>query len=229
LAIDPDMIANDLADVLYAYFIQRQSLSLPGIGTFDMHRISAQTDFANKKMLPPGYAIGFNLHEDAPDRDLFEYIARRKQVEEWEAIRAVHDFALELKSRVQQGEPFTWEGIGSLRPGVGKDIIFEPESLQYAFIPHVGAQRIIRQNATHAVIVGDREHTREEMSDMLAADAPEFRVKPGWWNFAAILAAAAVLLIAIRAFSGGVSPFSGRQHQLHPAMPPSTHATLVEP
>jgi hypothetical protein len=67
------------------------------------------------------------------------------------------------------------------------------------------------------------------MSDMLAADAPEFREKPGWWNFAAILAAAAVLLIAIRAFSGGVTPFSGRQHQLHPAAPQPTHATLVEP
>ena len=223
------MIANELADVLYAYFIQRRTLSLPGIGTFDMNRISAQTDFANKKMLPPGFAISFNHHEDAPDRDLFDYISRKKQVEEWEAIRAVHDFALDLKSRVLKGEPVAWEGIGMLRPGVGKDIVFEAESLQYAFVPHVGAQRIIRQNASHAVMVGDREHTREEMSDMLAADVPEFRVKPGWWNFAAILAAAAVLLIAIRAFSGGVSLFSGRQHQLHPAPPPSTHATLVEP
>ena len=222
------MMSSELAEVLYAYFIQRKSLSLPGIGTFDMHRISAQTDFANKKMLPPGYAISYNHHEDAPDKDLFDYVARRNQIADWEAIRAVNDFAIDLKSRLQQGETITWEGIGQLRPGQGREISFEAEMVQYAFNPRVVAQRVIRQGATHAVLVGDREKSREEMTDMLAADNG-YVEGSGWWNMVAILAAAAVLIIAIRAFTGGVSPYSGRQHLHAPAGPVSTYTILSQP
>jgi hypothetical protein len=116
-----------------------------------------------------------------------------------------------------------------LKQGLGRNIQFEAERISYAFVPHVGAQRVIRQSASHALLVGDRERSREEMTDYLATDAPEYRVNSGWWNLAAIIAAAAVLLIAIRAFSGGVSPYSGRQQQVHPAEPTATHSILSQP
>jgi hypothetical protein len=229
LAPDLRMKTNELSDLLYNYFIQRKSLSLPGIGTFDMNRVSAQTDFANKKILPPVYAISYNHLEDAPHKDLFDYIARKKNIADWEAIRAVNDFSIELKSRINRGEAVEWEGIGLLKQGLGRDIQFDAERLSYAFIPHVGAQRVIRQGASHAVLVGDRERNREEMTDFLAAEAPEYRVNSGWWNLAAIIAAVAVMLIAIRAFSGGVSPYSGRQNQVRPAEPAVTHTILSTP
>lgn len=223
------MKAQELAELLYHYFIQRKSLSLPGIGTFEMYRISAQTDFANRKILPPSFTISYNSLDDAPGVDLFDYVARRKNIPEWDAIRMVNDFATGLKVRLQSGEAVAWEGMGLLKQGKGRDIQFEPERISYPFIPHVGAQRIIRHSASHAVLVGDRERSREEMTDYLASEAGEFRVRGGWWNLAAIIAAAALLLIAVRAFTGGVSPYSGRQHRLDPAAPAATHTIISQP
>lgn len=223
------MRAQEPADLLYHYFIQRKSLSLPGIGTFDMHRISAQTDFTNRKILPPSFTIGYNSHEDAPGNDLFDYVARRNSIPEWEAIRMVNDFAASLRARLNNGEAVEWEGMGLLRQDLGREIQFEPARISYPFIPQVGAQRIIRQSASHAVLVGDRERSREEMTDFLATEGGEFRVRAGWWNLAAVIAAIAVLLIALRAFTGGVSPYSGRQHRLQPAEPAATHSIIPQP
>ena len=43
---------NDTAQWLHEYFIQHGSLTLPGVGTFRIQRISAQVDFASKRMMP---------------------------------------------------------------------------------------------------------------------------------------------------------------------------------
>lgn len=223
------MKARDIADILYHYFIQRKSLSLPGIGTFDLFQVSAQTDFANKKILPPGFTIVYNNQEDSPDRLLFSYIARKKNIPEWEAIKAVNDFSHTLRQRILAGERISWEGIGDLKAGDGKQIQFEPERRAFQFIGQVHAHRVIRETESHAVLVGDRQRTREEMTDMLQHGAAEFRVKGGWWNLAAILAAIAVFVIAIRAFTGGVSITSGRQHTIKPAETRATYYFLKEP
>lgn len=222
------MKAKDIADLLYHYFIQSNSLSLPGIGTFDMYRISAQTDFANKKILPPTFTISYNYIHDSPKKELFDFISRKKNIPEWEAIKLVNDFSADLKNSLHTGEPFEWDGIGMLKQGRGKDIVFEPHRLSYAFIPHVNAQRVIRHSANHAMLVGDRERSKNEMEEFLSADAPVFSVKGGWWSIAAIIAAAAVILLSVRAFTGGINIFSGRQQNIHAVDAPSTY-TLQKP
>jgi hypothetical protein len=223
------MKAKDIADILYRYFIQRKSLSLPGIGTFDLFQVSAQTDFANKKILPPGFTIVYNNQEDSPDHLLFSYIARKKNIPEWEAIKAVNDFSFSLRQRLLSGQSVSWDGIGDLKAGDGKQIQFEPERKVFQFIGQVHAHRVIREAESHGLLVGDRERTREEMTDMLQHGSAEYQVRGSWWNLAAILAAVAVFVIAIRAFTGGVSVTSGRQHSFTPAETSATYYFLKEP
>ena len=196
---------------------------MPGIGTFDMFRISAQTDFANKKILPPSFIISYDSINDSPNKELFDYVSRKKNISEWEAIKMVNDFAYEIKNTLRNGEPIEWEGMGIMRAGLGGDIIFEPYRLSYEFIPHVGAQRVIRKTENHSMIVGDRELSKSEMQDLLAHEIPEVKEKESWWIYAAIIAAVAVLLIAIRVFTGDVSISSGRQQNIIPTEAPSTY------
>jgi hypothetical protein len=210
------MNAKDIAEILYRYFIQNSSLSLPGIGTFDMYRISAQADFANKKMLPPSFTISYNNINDSPHKELFDYISRKKNIPEWEAIKMVNDFSFDLRNALRHGDPVEWEGIGLLKQGNGKDILFVPEKLSYEFIPHVNAQRVIRLTANHAMLVGDRERSKTEMEQFLLEEVPEVKAKVGWWSIAAIIAAIAVILLAVRGFSGGLSMLNVRQQLIHP-------------
>jgi len=222
------MKAKDIADILYHYFIQNNSMSLPGIGTFDMFRISAQTDFANKKMLPPTFTISYNNQFDSPQKELFHYVSRKKNIAEWEAIKEVNDFAFDLRNTLKTGESIDWKGIGVLKQGNGKEIIFEPQRLSYEFIPHVSAQRVIRESANHAMLVGDRERSKLEMLKFLTDDAAEVKAKGGWWSIAAIIAAIAVLMMAIRAFTGGLSVMDGRQQIIKPGSENPTY-TIQKP
>jgi hypothetical protein len=223
------MNASSLRDLLYHYFIQSRSLSLPGIGTFDLFRISAQTDFANRKILAPGYTISYDSINDAPHKDLFDYISRKRSIPEWEAIKEVNDFAFDIKQQLRSGQEVAWEGIGLLRAGVGGDIFFEPQSLQYSFINPVSATRVVRQGLNHPMLVGDRELGTHEMQDMLSGEDYFAREQEGWWVYAAILAAIAVLLIAARVFLGDHSLPSGRMDALRPATATETHTSPQVP
>ena len=223
------MNASSLRDLLYHYFIQSRSLSLPGIGTFDLFRIAAQTDFANRKILAPGYTISYDSINDAPHKDLFDYISRKRSIPEWEAIKEVNDFAHDMKQQLRSGQEVSWDGIGLLKAGVGGDIFFEPQSLQYGFIGPVNAHRVVRQGVSHPMLVGDRELGSHEMQDMLSSEEYFANEKEGWWVYAAILAAVAVLLIAARMFLGDHTLPSGRMDTLVPSVATETHTSSTAP
>jgi hypothetical protein len=77
---------TDTAQWLHEYFIQHGSLTLPGVGTFRIQRISAQVDFASKRMLPPSFTIRFDHRHDTPQREMFTYVAQRSGMADWEAV-----------------------------------------------------------------------------------------------------------------------------------------------
>ena len=62
---------KDISGLLHEFFIQNGSLSLPGIGVFRLMRISAQVDFANRRMIPPSYTVRYDHGGEAPTKDLF--------------------------------------------------------------------------------------------------------------------------------------------------------------
>ena len=173
--------------------------------------------------MSPGFTISYDSINDSPHKELFQYISRKKNISEWEAIKVLNDFAYDLKNTLRKGEQVTWEGIGLLKQGNSKDILFEPQKLSYEFIPHVDAQRVIRHSTNHAMLVGDRERSKTEMENLLLEEVPEVKAKVGWWSIAAIIAAIAILLMSIRAFTGGLSVMNGRQKLIQPVEAPSTY------
>ena len=223
------MNAHILKEHLYHYFIQSRSLGLPGIGTFDLFRISAQTDFANRKILAPGYTISYDSLNDAPEKDLFEYLSRKCGIPEWEAIKEVNDFSHEIKGKLRSGQEVSWEGIGMLRAGAGGDIFFDPQPLEYGFIAPVNANRVVRQGLNHPMLVGDRHLGSQDMQDMLAGEEFYQEDENGWWVPSAILAAIALLVIAARILLGDHSLPTARMDQLRPATATETHSSSVQP
>ncbi len=221
------MNAQILQEHLYHYFIQSRTLGLPGIGTFDLFRVSAQTDFANRRILAPGYTISYDSLNDAPDKDLFEYLSRKCSIPEWEAIKVVNDFSQEIKSKLRAGQDISWEGIGLLRSGSGGDIFFDPQPLQYAFIGPVNANRVVRHGMNHPMLVGDRQLGSQDMQDMLAGEDYYPVSDKGWWVPSAILAAIAILLIAARVVLGDQGLPTARMDAIHPATATDVHASPV--
>jgi hypothetical protein len=173
-------------NLLYQYFIQAGQLSLPGIGHFKWTQQTAVLDFPNQQLLPPVYAVSFSDEKDSPSRDLFRFIARKKQLTEWEAIKAINDFAFGVKDELRSGKSVSWPGIGNLQFNQTGGISFEAAAIPSSYTP-APAVRVIRNDAEHSILVGDREKTNTEMAEMLheePATAPS-----RWWIWALVLAA----------------------------------------
>ena len=74
----------------------------------------------------------------------------------------------------------------------------------------VPAVRIIRTNAKHTMLVGDREISNVEMTDYLHDEV--HKEKTSWWIYALIIAAIALTAILFHFFRGSnVPPFGNHQ------------------
>ena len=212
-------------ELLHKYFIQNHSIGLPGIGTISALGISARTDFPNERILAPSLAIHFDRSHDSPSKDLYNYISRQKNIDEWEAVKMVNDFAFEVRNEIRAGREVFWGGIGTLRGGVTGEIILEPLSLTNDYAPEVTAKRVIRTGERHSILVGDHESTTTEMSEYLQ-DPHHGEVivekKSRWWIYAIILAAIALIILFIH-FSQKGSFSIHNEKKLEPAESPKTY------
>jgi hypothetical protein len=207
--------AVDISELLHLYFIQHKSVSLPGIGTFSLFRISAHSDFATKKIFGPSYSIHFSSASDAPSREMFNYISRKKNISEWEAVRIVNEFSFELNGRLKKGEKVAWPGIGTLESGSAGQMLFEPERVKYQFIPSVDAERVIRKENDHSVLVGEQEMHKSDMQEWLEHES-YVEEKAGWWIPSAIIGAVALLVLFFSLLNQKVSTYGGRQSNIVP-------------
>jgi hypothetical protein len=206
--------SGDLSELLHLFFIQNKSVSLPGVGSFDLFRVSAQSDFAAKKIFGPSYTIGFNAATDTPSRELFNYISRKRKISEWEAIRLVNEFSYHLNLMLKKGQKFVWPGIGSLESGGSAgQLVFEPERLAYDFMPAVQAKRVIRKENDHSVLVGEQEMHKSDMQQWLENET-YIEERAGWWIPAIIIFAIAILVIFYCLINQNYVMQTGRQNKL---------------
>ncbi len=97
---------------------------------------------------------------------IFTFLAARQNVEDYEAIKMYNEWALDVRNNIGN-DPTVLEGIGALRRDGSGDVIFEPVPTPGTYNEAVPAERIIRVNARHSMIVGDKETNTVEMNDYL--------------------------------------------------------------
>lgn len=189
---------------LNSYLVQHKSLSIPGLGTIYVERSPAQSDFINKQIIGPSYHYRFDRYFDAPDKDFFTYLAAQKEIADYEAIRWYNEWAYELRNKIRTQQEVKWENVGILRTDVSGEIVFEAQQNLVSYLKPVPAERVIRTNSEHTMLVGDREVTNTAMTEYLNEE-PVYVEKESWWIYALILATIAVVVIFFHFFQRGVN------------------------
>ena len=195
--------------ILHQYLIQHKSLSLPGLGTLELQNIPAISNFSDHMIEPPMQKTIFDDLHDAPDKDLFQYVASRLHVEEWEAIKRVNDFSYELKNKLKESDEIVWDKVGVLRSDLSGSITLEARTITYDFMEPVPAKRIIRINANHTILRGDTEVSGSFIQHQVTHDdagaAIEAHIvqKKRWWIWACALGGAALLLLFLHFYKSG--------------------------
>jgi len=198
---------------LNVYLFQHKSISIPGLGSLVAETIPAVSDFANKQLLPVQIKFRFDKYFDSPDREFFAWLANKKNIADFEAIKCYNEFAADLRYKIRTEEEAVWEGVGVFRKDFGGEVIFEPDIPKYELFPAVKAERIIRADAKHSILVGDKEKTNYEMTELLSDEV--YVEKESWWIYALILAAIGLSVLFFHLYSHHLKwGFTGNQQQI---------------
>jgi hypothetical protein len=187
--------------ILNRYLFLHKSIPIPGLGTICMESQAAAIDASTRTIHPPVYRFRFDKFSDSPDKDLFAYLSAQQKISDYEALRQYNDFAYSLRDRLNYFREAPWEGLGILKKDDMGDIHFESSILNPSFLQPVPAEKVVRTNAKHMLLVGDRERSNREMSDWFAEEP--IHGNRLWWLVALVGGIAAALIIMFHFSSKG--------------------------
>lgn len=182
---------------LTKYLTQFKQVSIPEVGSFELVYRSATLDVGKKLLQPPSYFTNYSNSDFVKEHQL-NFLAANLQTDKPSVEKQLAQFGKELKKRIQAGS-FLWKGIGRLE---NKDtqILFHPYlSDAPAGLQPLNAEKIIREDALHTVLVGEREVQKSHLQETVI---DSFRKKPVAIIVGCILAAIAVGFILYMLYKG---------------------------
>jgi nucleoid DNA-binding protein len=195
-------------DELYQLLILNKKLTIPGIGNFSMNRKPAEANFLEKLIHPPAYSITLQKESGAPSKSFFFRLAELLNITDREAVVQFNDFAFDLKKKIVDGNEVVWDGIGTLSMNKSGNVKFLPAEIP-VIEESVAVEKVLREHTQHSVLVGERERTSVEMTELLSQ--PETK-KSKWW-IAALIAGVVLLAVVFWIFSKNEWTISATSNQ----------------
>ncbi len=184
-----------MLQTLTAYLLQYRTVSIPHVGTVQLVQHPAQANVVDKRILPPSFTAQLNTVGDEVSTHQLAYLMASLQKSSDVVALELKDLGSRLYDAVN-GPGFEWVGIGHFSNSTTL-VAIDVEGLQ-----PVEAQKLIRENPNHAVLVGDRETTSLQLADERAEAGTVKRKRDvlviiGW-----VLLGLSVLAIVYLLYSG---------------------------
>lgn len=146
--------------ILTKYLLVHKKVVIPHIGTIELVQHPPTLNVADQQVEPFYYSAEVSQAVEVPDHQL-SFLKTAAFAE-----GDLDGFGKRLQQQVQSA-PFSWNGIGVLRrTGAGVYIIdrndLHPEGWQ-----EMTAQKVMRANAEHQHLVGDRQLSSQQVTNML--------------------------------------------------------------
>ncbi|MEO6731006.1 MAG: hypothetical protein ABIN01_07295 [Ferruginibacter sp.] len=183
LSLKPEF--SSMYQIIASTLFQNKICRLPGIGTLLMLAHPAATDFGNALIKSPLETIDF--------------IAEQSEENAFNEFSAISEL---LKKNIAENGDFLLKGIGIFSRDNKGVIQFAPISIDPVFTPSLTAERVIRQDAEHAIVVGDQRTTNVQMTEYFSEQEP---LKDKWWVWAIGLAALGIILLLVYFYRYGLN------------------------
>lgn len=188
---------------LSEYLFIHHCCPIPGAGELQWHTRGATYSQAEQTMIPPISEIRL-VKGNVDETPLVGYLARMMKVSADVAANRLQSWSTSLTKNNLTAIP----GAGVFESEQGK-LVFRSIPIHLSLIPEVKAERVVRKETTHAILVGDRERDTQEMAALLthkpAASANR------WWIFALVLLLLAAGVMAYYFVNDGNSRMGSAQ------------------
>jgi len=209
----------EMYEYLYRFLIKYKKLDLPGIGTIVLHVQSSRSEFADRHFSPPGHFFTLEKEDEIPRGKLFSWLALHFGITDGEAVIQFNEFIFDLGRKLKQGKEIHWEKIGSFQKELSGEIKFSNRAEELSWLESVPAQKVIRENVEHRMLVGEVEKTSTEMNELLNSvqNAKTYH----WWVWpVAVIIAIFVFLGWYFSEHGITSASTGNHTKISPADAP---------
>lgn len=182
-----------MVDLVVRYLSFQKKVSLQGIGTFSVEHLPARLDFPNRLLHAPEFILHFSPSSAAVTDEQFDNWLQHELNVSREEVRVMQEnLSTDFQRTLAEKGNFTLNGLGIFT----KD---EQQLLHFSSLYEtvkgnpVTAEKVIRKNTSHSVLVGEQEKTSKEMTEILTGT----KRKPLnlWWMIALALFLSALIAI----------------------------------
>ncbi len=168
-----------ISDLLYRY----ECVTVPGLGAFLSHKVSAKLDAETQIFFPPKKRLSFNSQLKDNDGLLANYIAKAENISYEESLRRIQSYYRFIDTELSDKGNVELNKIGALSKTDSGSIIFEPNQeinyLTEAFgLSSYSAKPVTRE------VYKEQTTSLEEKAPLLITS--EKRNSPAWMRYAAI-------------------------------------------
>ena len=123
-----------IADFLIEALQEKDTVSVPGFGTFTAQPVSAVMDEETGILKPPSSEIVFidDIGYGEADDSLVEYILYKSDKEREEVVDAINEFGSTVKDEVNQNDYYSIDGLGEFKKGLYGNITFKSDSDKFS-------------------------------------------------------------------------------------------------
>lgn len=159
--------------LLKEYLLANQSLPLAGIGVIYSQRESAHFAVGERQFLPPRIVHTFRNEPVDAIGDMVDWLSARMGLEPADVITRYKQFCQELSQSLSTETSVTWKGWGHWQKDEHGVLQFFTEQTVVQDQP-VQATKIIRENSTHSLRVGEESRSSVEMAERLQQKKSQF-------------------------------------------------------
>lgn len=145
------------------YLLQYKRVCIPNVGTFELVANSPQLNVADKLISSPAYLTRYFPGQEVTDHQ-YNFFASAGMEKE-RLMQELFLFGEKLKRKIQTS-PFYWKGFGTLKC-ISSEVLFEPDEIVIEGLQPVPAQKVLRENVQHNMLVGDQEMTSQQVTEAL--------------------------------------------------------------
>ena len=109
--MDIDLLSKMVKELI----LDRDEVTLPGVGTFVAETVPASFSDRGYTINPPYRRLSFRQRQNAEDNCLIELYARSNGIDQQQASRFLLDFLMEMKEVLKQKKSIVFPGLGRLR------------------------------------------------------------------------------------------------------------------
>ena len=180
-----------MENCLVRYFSINNECPLPGIGSLVNKEVPAVLDIIDKKIKAPSSSIVFSKNE-LEGASFLRFMQAEHDCDDHAAQEKWDVFSKKIKNLKSQ-DSLSLGALGTLQKNSSDQLVLIPFQNLNIYSQEISAHRLIKINAPHSILVGDKETTREAMQEFYVEKIPAYKSK--WWIAAIVIFAVSAALI----------------------------------